>query len=58
MLVYCFFRKSPLGTEHHVSGNVKNSKLDFWEHLAGVSGQVLLKMKFKNIKIGMFSISS
>lgn len=56
--MYCFFRKSPLGTEHHVSGNVKNSKLDFWEHLAGVSGQVLLKMNFKNIKIGMFSISS
>lgn len=58
MLTYCFFRKSLLGTEDHVSGDVKNSKLDFWEQLARVSGQVSLKMNLKNIRIGLFSISS
>lgn len=57
MLTYCF-SKSLLGTEDHVSGVVKNSKLDFWEQLARVSGQVSLKMNFKNIRIGMFSINS
>lgn len=39
-----FLQESLLGTEDHVSGDVKNSKLDFWEQLARISGQVSLKI--------------